>query len=316
MEYLWHTFVLYCTVYSTSIKYEKYFSLTCNSHPHLPVPNTKALSVERRPLLAPEVWNVVEGPPGASLSMSASPPPTSTGSEAKRGQTRKPSTTQYWNTVLGQPASSRGLSPFPAPGQSGNPSTAQPVAADPPSRRLSDDQDVPRPRPTSKAPGLLRLLSQQSQQVNLAGAPTPPQLPPPVPHSAPMHAPRSDTSSGMCEASRNAHMHGSVGIGGPSRSMLSHDSGSGQMRQVQPQLPSVSAPNAAQSQGRTSRGSSSKSFKCPHCSRSFERKGHMTEHVNAVHKQLQLFACRFCTRTFGYKSSMERHVAKFHPSGT
>lgn len=48
------------------------------------------------------------------------------------------------------------------------------------------------------------------------------------------------------------------------------------------------------------------------CGRSFERRGHLEEHVDSKHKNIQRFQCRVCSRSFSHKSSWRRHMSKMH----
>lgn len=58
--------------------------------------------------------------------------------------------------------------------------------------------------------------------------------------------------------------------------------------------------------------STTRRFPCNQCTRSFERKGHLLEHINSIHNGARPFQCPHCSRQFGHKSSMRRHVAKMH----
>ncbi len=58
----------------------------------------------------------------------------------------------------------------------------------------------------------------------------------------------------------------------------------------------------------------SKPFKCPICSRCFERTGHLQTHITAVHEQKQPYKCDYpgCLQSFGHRSSLSRHRKGIH----
>jgi hypothetical protein len=55
-------------------------------------------------------------------------------------------------------------------------------------------------------------------------------------------------------------------------------------------------------------------FSCMHsgCGRTFERRGHLEEHVDSKHHNIQRFQCSICYRGFGHKSSWRRHSSRVH----
>ncbi len=59
-------------------------------------------------------------------------------------------------------------------------------------------------------------------------------------------------------------------------------------------------------------GRSERRYNCELCSGSFERRGHLTEHIETVHNRLKRHACSICGRMFGHSSSLSRHVTSVH----
>lgn len=61
-------------------------------------------------------------------------------------------------------------------------------------------------------------------------------------------------------------------------------------------------------------GAASRKFCCtiPLCGRRFERRGHLEEHMDSKHNNIQRFRCDECDRMFSHKSSWRRHVVNMH----
>lgn len=53
-------------------------------------------------------------------------------------------------------------------------------------------------------------------------------------------------------------------------------------------------------------------FPCSHCSKVFERKGHLSAHIESVHFGKRSHECHDCGKHFGHRSSLQRHVKKVH----
>jgi hypothetical protein len=57
----------------------------------------------------------------------------------------------------------------------------------------------------------------------------------------------------------------------------------------------------------------SRKFKCHICPLECERKGHLEQHILAVHNHMKQFHCPFgCTKPFGHRSSLARHIKNVH----
>jgi hypothetical protein len=57
---------------------------------------------------------------------------------------------------------------------------------------------------------------------------------------------------------------------------------------------------------------SKRRFHCQICPRSFERRGHLEEHVDAIHDSIKQHVCSQCDRDFSHRSSLRRHLLRLH----
>lgn len=85
------------------------------------------------------------------------------------------------------------------------------------------------------------------------------------------------------------------------------------------QMPASHGAGAAGNHGRSHQARSQvisdtppKRFECPQCSRKFERRGHLQEHIDSVHNQLKPHICSICGQTFAHASSRRRHMRRAH----
>jgi Zinc finger, C2H2 type len=54
-------------------------------------------------------------------------------------------------------------------------------------------------------------------------------------------------------------------------------------------------------------------FKCHLCPLECERRGHLEQHLLAVHRHMKQFHCPYgCTKPFGHRSSLARHIKNVH----
>ena len=53
---------------------------------------------------------------------------------------------------------------------------------------------------------------------------------------------------------------------------------------------------------------------CPHCSASFSRNGHLSEHVTSIHTKEFAYSCKECGVGFNRNSLLQKHKENHHIS--
>ena len=56
--------------------------------------------------------------------------------------------------------------------------------------------------------------------------------------------------------------------------------------------------------------SDERKVKCPYCSKTFNRRFHLTRHINSLHKSTSSFKCAKCAREFSRKDKLNTHKCK------
>ena len=56
--------------------------------------------------------------------------------------------------------------------------------------------------------------------------------------------------------------------------------------------------------------SDERKVKCPHCSKTFNRRFHLKRHINSLHKSTSSFKCAKCAREFSRKDNLNTHKCK------
>ena len=56
--------------------------------------------------------------------------------------------------------------------------------------------------------------------------------------------------------------------------------------------------------------SDERKVKCPHCSKTFKRRSHLTRHINSFHNSTSSFQCAKCARKFSRKDNFNTHKCK------
>ena len=56
--------------------------------------------------------------------------------------------------------------------------------------------------------------------------------------------------------------------------------------------------------------SDERKVKCPHCSKTFNRRFHLTRHINSLHNSTSSFKCTKCAREFSRQDKLNTHKCK------
>ena len=62
--------------------------------------------------------------------------------------------------------------------------------------------------------------------------------------------------------------------------------------------------------GEDSDNSDERKVKCPHCSKTFNRRFVLTRHINSLHKSTSSFKCAKCAREFSRQDNYDTHKCK------